>query len=831
MAITSPLDIAWTHSFWPEGPEFVASGIADGAGFEPWPDEDGTLDLDAANAFRQPVYHSSVASMGGRPSVEFDGDSLLQQSFATSNLTQPYTLAFVILNITLPSAADGDLFKHSTGGVKVFMESTDGLWYMKSGASSFSGPAADTSAHLVVCEFAGASSSMTFDGTEYAGTVDTAGLAGTFEIGGSSSANYIDAHLPFLAFINRALTSTEKADLLTWHQEHYLGFSAPARATMSFPQATPSVASPIEVLVADSFQLEVSNRRVDVCVHGVGDTPRFGVAAAAGEAVPLEAVSARGETAQPASNAADDDVTTYYADSANYYDDGIAWWRVEFPTLYEIGSWEIHWRDGDVRTFDFDLQTSQDGASWALAYIGPSAGGAAPEVYRFPGVTAKYARIRCYGNTANDWIALYEGGTLRTPDGVTAAPPGAPNVSAPQVVSGAASLSWTRGQGAAESSFKVQRSTSGAQGPWTDIATTANILYTDEGLTDGVTYWWRVVATNADGETASAAVSATPGGGASDVIIGFDWDAGQRGLWDDLHTGIWDQYLVGSSPTKAIIGGEWGPKTVNGVTCQVGVIANPHPGELPTEFEGDVLQIQYIAGPSGNYACGSPEVRINNYDDVGAHTELWLEYYTFTDRVTVAKNGAGTDGLKANGGPIEGGKLPGLGCTGPLSTEPPMHGETITDQDEGWSARQMWHAWFATGPLDINERTVRHYNYHNLATTPSGASRTSFDTGAGYVDGRWVRHVQHIVTGLNQTGYVEWWHENGKYAMPNFAREANLNLHPITDLIFHHYHGGNPTNKDYYLANDEDPVHRWFSKVKVTTDPPSGTPAGHTVVN
>ena len=49
-----------------------------------------------------------------------------------------------------------------------------------------------------------------------------------------------------------------------------------------------------------------------------------------------------------------------------------------------------------------------------------------------------------------------------------------------------------------ESTYIVERSTSGAEGPWTMLVSLPadTILYFDRGLTNGATYWYRVAASN-----------------------------------------------------------------------------------------------------------------------------------------------------------------------------------------------------------------------------------------------------------------------------------------------------------------------------------------------
>lgn len=62
-----------------------------------------------------------------------------------------------------------------------------------------------------------------------------------------------------------------------------------------------------------------------------------------------------------------------------------------------------------------------------------------------------------------------------------------------------------------ETSYKVERSTSGAAGPWSVIATLPadTTQYGDSGLQDGVRYWYRVGAANTAGTSYSSVVSGT----------------------------------------------------------------------------------------------------------------------------------------------------------------------------------------------------------------------------------------------------------------------------------------------------------------------------------
>jgi hypothetical protein len=71
-------------------------------------------------------------------------------------------------------------------------------------------------------------------------------------------------------------------------------------------------------------------------------------------------------------------------------------------------------------------------------------------------------------------------------------------------------LTWTASSGA--KSYNVKRSTTNG-GPYTTIATTATTTYTEQGLTNGTTFYYVVSAVNGAGESAnSAQASAAPSG-------------------------------------------------------------------------------------------------------------------------------------------------------------------------------------------------------------------------------------------------------------------------------------------------------------------------------
>jgi hypothetical protein len=89
-----------------------------------------------------------------------------------------------------------------------------------------------------------------------------------------------------------------------------------------------------------------------------------------------------------------------------------------------------------------------------------------------------------------------------------ATPPGAPSGLTATPANARVTLAWTASPGA--TGYNVQRSTVSG-GSFSSIATLAGITYTDTGLTNGMTYYYVVSATNSLGQSGnSAQVDATP---------------------------------------------------------------------------------------------------------------------------------------------------------------------------------------------------------------------------------------------------------------------------------------------------------------------------------
>src|SRR5580704_7187425 len=108
------------------------------------------------------------------------------------------------------------------------------------------------------------------------------------------------------------------------------------------------------------------------------------------------------------------------------------------------------------------------------------------------------------------------------------APPPTPAGLVATVGNGSVALTWTASAGA--TSYSIYRGTaSGGEGT-TPVATTTSNSFTDTGLTNGTTYYYKVTASNSAGTSAlSSEVSATPAASASSLQISAGGPA--TGTW------------------------------------------------------------------------------------------------------------------------------------------------------------------------------------------------------------------------------------------------------------------------------------------------------------
>lgn len=88
----------------------------------------------------------------------------------------------------------------------------------------------------------------------------------------------------------------------------------------------------------------------------------------------------------------------------------IHWIRYDLGTARTVTHLRLAWHQGDVRVSDFDVEASNDGASWTrIRGTANSAGNTtAFETVDVQNTSARYIRVVGYGNNVNDWNSLSE---------------------------------------------------------------------------------------------------------------------------------------------------------------------------------------------------------------------------------------------------------------------------------------------------------------------------------------------------------------------------------------------------------------------------------------
>jgi PKD repeat protein len=173
-----------------------------------------------------PKWVADIAGTG-RPAIEFQADSLgATQLSRTPSYTDPSVLTAVIVGQVL-TASGGDLVDGGT--VTRRLLDTDGAtWRVYTGGVTGgleSGGTADTGLHLFIAEFHDGDSSIPttveVDTVQVISAVTGQDSNGLLVVGSSNNGEHFGSRAAFVGFIDRALTTQEKADLWSWSVERY----------------------------------------------------------------------------------------------------------------------------------------------------------------------------------------------------------------------------------------------------------------------------------------------------------------------------------------------------------------------------------------------------------------------------------------------------------------------------------------------------------------------------------------------------------------------------------------------------------------------------------
>jgi uncharacterized protein YkwD len=219
------------------------------------------------------------------------------------------------------------------------------------------------------------------------------------------------------------------------------------------------------------------------------------------------------------------------------------------------------------------VERSPDGVS-GWAQVGTT--GANVTTYQDTGLSAGATytyRVRAYNAAGNSPYSTTAQATTSAPN-----PPGAVgSLTAAAASSSQVNLSWSDVSG--ETGFKVERSADGQTG-WTQIGTTgANVTtYQDTGLSASTPYYYRVRASNADGDggyspTASAITAASGAALFTDNFNGPSLNPAWRfvgGSWAQAGGVLAQTSTANADPRKALISGQSYPADV-AITARVRV--------------------------------------------------------------------------------------------------------------------------------------------------------------------------------------------------------------------------------------------------------------------
>ena len=110
------------------------------------------------------------------------------------------------------------------------------------------------------------------------------------------------------------------------------------------------------------------------------------------------------EQTSPPANVIDQNYGTRWASEGSDQ-----WITLELDDIYTIEKIGVSWMSGDIRSYKYKLEISEDGINWTTVFNGSSMSGTtALEYNQIGGKKAKFVRYIGYGNTVNKWNSVTE---------------------------------------------------------------------------------------------------------------------------------------------------------------------------------------------------------------------------------------------------------------------------------------------------------------------------------------------------------------------------------------------------------------------------------------
>jgi hypothetical protein len=217
--MTAPLDIPWVAGLWADSPGFTPP--ADGASLPSMPTD---LNHNVFTAGGAPKWVANIGATG-RPAFGFplNADHLV----VTPTYTNANILTAVVVGL-VNSSQGGDLIDGGSTARRM-IDTIGPTWRLYAGGTILTGGAYDANIHMFLAEYNTAGTdTLSVDGTQIISGEAGSQTNGQLIIGSTANGQHFGSKVAFAGFIDRVLTSSEKAAMLSWYREHYLGI-APAR--------------------------------------------------------------------------------------------------------------------------------------------------------------------------------------------------------------------------------------------------------------------------------------------------------------------------------------------------------------------------------------------------------------------------------------------------------------------------------------------------------------------------------------------------------------------------------------------------------------------------